>query len=412
MLKHLFGGGGRARLGRLPALLVLLALSGAGLGAGLGAAWAKPSGEATYAAAHPKRAGEVRVHFIDIGQGDSALIEGPTGKRVLIDSGPSQSGAALKAYLRAVGATELDMMINTHPHADHIGNAAALLREMTVRLVLDSGYAHPIKQYRDLLDAVEETKTPIRIARRGRAIDIGGGASLELLGPEEPLISGSRSDPNSNSVVFRLTFGGQSALFTGDAEEETEERLLKTPEKLRAGLLKVAHHGSSHASSDRFLDAVSPAAAVVSCSERNRYGHPAPETLGRLERRAVRHWVTAQRGSLVAETDGRVWRLNGEEVGAAAPVKGAAAPVKGEAVKAAPPAPERAAPPQVADGRVNVNTASEHELNALPGIGPALAKRIVEERAAGGAFSSAGDLRRVRGIGPKTIEKLTPLVRF
>jgi competence protein ComEC len=294
-----------ARLGaRLWALLCPALLCWA-LAPLAGEASAKPSGEATYAAAHPKREGEVRVHFIDIGQGDSALIEGPTGKRVLIDSGPSQSGAALKAYLRAVGATELDMMINTHPHADHIGNAAALIREMTVRLVLDSGFAHPIKPYQDLLDAVEETKTPIRIARRGRSIDIGGGASLELLGPEEPLISGSRSDPNSNSVVFRLTFGGQSALFTGDAEEETEERLLKSPEKLRAGLLKVAHHGSRHASGDHFLDAVSPVAAVISCSERNRYGHPAPETLGRLERRGVRHWVTALGGSVVAETDGR-----------------------------------------------------------------------------------------------------------
>ena len=376
-----------------------------------GEAWAKPSGEAAYAAAHPKREGEVRVHFIDIGQGDSALIEGPTGKRVLIDSGPSQSGGALKAYLRAVGATELDMMINTHPHADHIGNAAALVREMTVRLVLDSGFAHPIKQYRDLLDAVEETKTPIRIARRGRSIDIGGGASLELLGPEEPLISGSRSDPNSNSVVFRLTFGGQSALFTGDAEEETEERLLKTPERLRAGLLKVAHHGSRHASGDHFLDAVSPVAAVISCSDRNRYGHPAPETLGRLERRGVRHWVTALSGSLVAETDGRVWRLNGEVVGGASARAGQAAHTQAAHTQAAP----KQQPPKqasAADGRVNINTATAGELQALPGIGATLAQRILEERASGGPFSSAQDLRRVRGVGPKTIEKLAPLIRF
>ena len=359
----------------------------------------------SYALKNPKQEGVVRLHFIDIGQGDSALIEGPTGKRILIDSGPSKSGNALIGYLKALGVDRLDLMINTHPHADHIGNASRVLETFQVGVVLDSGWVHPIKAYRDLLDAVEARKVPLRIARKGRKVDIGGGATLHILAPEDPLIRNSRSDPNSNSIVFRLTYQDEQALFTGDAEEETEARLLRSPEFLPASLLKVAHHGSSHASSDRFLGVVRPQIAVISCSEQNRYGHPAPETLSRLTRRRARPWVTATQGTLIAETSGQGWSLNGGPVMKAS-----------TSTTQVSPSPTREEPAQaVAEGAsqlVNVNTATANELQTLPGIGPALAKRLIDARKEGGAFSSAGDLGRVRGIGPKTIEKLRPLIRF
>jgi len=296
-------------------------------------------------------------------------------------------------------------MINTHPHADHIGNASRVLETFQVGVVLDSGWVHPIRAYRDMLDAVEARKVPLKIARKGRKVDIGGGASLHILAPEDPLIRNSRSDPNSNSIVFRLTYKGEQALFTGDAEEETEARLLRSPESLPASLLKVAHHGSAHASSDRFLGVVRPLIAVISCSERNRYGHPAPETLSRLKRRRTQPWVTATQGTLIAETSGQGWSLNGGPV-----IKAS------DLVTQVSPSPKKEAPAQaVAVGSaqlVDVNTATASELQALPGIGPALSKRIIEARKEGGAFSSADDLGRVRGIGPKTIEKLRPLVRF
>ena len=366
-----------------------------------------PSKAQSYAAAHPKAEGVLRVHFIDIGQGDSALLEGPTGKRVLIDSGPSKSGDALMAYLKAVGAERIDMMINTHPHADHIGNAARVLNTLKVGLVLDSGFLHPIKAYRDLIEAIEQTHVPLKLARKGRDIDIGGGATLRILGPEEPLISGSRSDPNSNSIVFSLTYKGERALFTGDAEEETEARLLRSPERLPASLLKVAHHGSRHASSDHFLSAVSPQAAVISCSERNRYGHPAPETMARLKRHNVKVWVTATQGTVVADTSGEGWRLNGEPTTSAQP---AHAPLAHTATAHTPP-PQTTATPQQKAGLININTANASELKGLPGIGPTLAKRIIKARAEA-PFASAEELRRVKGIGPKTVQKITGRVSF
>ena len=388
----------------------LLGLSLIALTLGLSALGGLVSAE-PYALSHPKAEGVVRVHFIDIGQGDSALIEGPTGKRVLIDSGPSKSGKQLISYLKALKIERLDLMINTHPHSDHIGNAAKLLRSFEVGVVLDSGWLHPIRAYRDLMEAIEETKVPLRIARKGRKIDIGGGASLHILGPEEPLIRNSRSDPNSNSVVFRLSYRGEAALFTGDAEEETESRLMRAPEHLSASLLKVAHHGSRHASSDHFLNAVRPKVAVISCSESNRYGHPAPETLKRLQRHGVQHWVTASQGTLVAETSGEGWSLNGgpqlkrgEEAPSATPSESArdmSAQVVAEAQPSAPQA-----------GLLNINSATAAQLQSLPGIGPALSKRIIKSREEEGPFSSASELSRVRGIGPKTVEKLKALVSF
>lgn len=407
MLKHVLtrvASGARASL----ALSLLLCLS-------VSVGWAKPAPQLSdaYAVKTPKRAGVVRVHFIDIGQGDSALIEGPTGKRVLIDSGPSKSGDSLLAYLNALGVERLDLMINTHPHADHIGNAARLLNTLQVGVVLDSGWVHPIRAYRDMLEAIEQRKVPLKIARKGRKIDIGGGAALQILAPEDPLIRNSRSDPNSNSIVFRLTYGAEQALFTGDAEEETEARLLRSPELLPASLLKVAHHGSSHASSDHFLSVVEPQIAVISCSEQNRYGHPAPETLSRLERRHARPWVTATQGTLVAETSGEGWSLNGSPVAQTKrPSRAASHSARPAPAEAMAVAAQAKSPAADVGERVNINTATANQLQTLPGIGPALSKRIIDSRTESGPFSSAGELSRVRGIGPKTIEKLRALISF
>lgn len=381
---------------------------------GLGNSVLAQDHQASYAVQNPKKEGIIRVHFIDIGQGDSALIEGPTGKRVLIDSGPSKSGNRLVHYLKALGVERIDLMINTHPHADHIGNATRILKSFQVGLVLDSGWVHPIKAYRDLLDTVEELKIPIKIARKGRIIDIGGGAQIHILGPEDPLIRNSRSDPNSNSIVFRMTYKDEQALFTGDAEEETESRLLRAPEFLRANLLKVAHHGSSHASSDHFLSTVQPVIAVISCSEQNRYGHPAPETLTRLEKRKIEPWVTATKGTLVAETNGHGWSLNGGKV-----VNSRSKSPQTQQIEAMVTSQQNEATALQVNteestkaGLININQASATDLQGLPGIGPALSERILKHRQENGPYQSVDDLRKVKGIGPKTVTKLAPLIRF
>lgn len=370
-------------------------------------------------------AAPLKVHFIDIGQGDSALIESPGGKIILVDSGPSQSWSALRDYLDALKLKQIDLMINSHPHADHIGNAAKVIDRYHVKAVLDPGFSHPIKAYRDLLEAVKEKEIPLRLGRLGRKIQIGGGAELELFAPEEPFIRNSRSDPNSNSIVFRLTYKDQAALFTGDAEEETESRLMPHAKRLRADLLKVAHHGSKHASSRAFLDAVKPKHAVVSCSETNRYGHPAPETIEALKRVEAKPWVTALKGTIVASTEGQSWHLvqanqalpstpeEGSQTVQKVP-KSTTDPVENTIIIAqsssASPS-TKLGTPDCTHGQININKATLTELKTLPRIGAALGQRIIDSRAEG-LFTSASELRRVKGIGAKTVENLAQLICF
>jgi beta-lactamase superfamily II metal-dependent hydrolase len=257
--------------------------------------------------AAPARAkgGRVRVDFIDVGQGDAALITSPTGKTVLIDGGPHEASASLVTFLRGRHATPLDLVLLTHRHTDHLGGLPAVVEEIGVRQFLDAPTPHPGKEREHLMLALERAHVPIRDATPGRAIDLGGGATLTLLGPPEPPIVGSRSDVNANSVTARLDFGETSFLFMGDAETPTERWLLGRKANVRAQVLKVAHHGSRFSSTARFLDAVHPAIAVISVGARNDYRHPSVGTLRRLEDRGIEVHRTDLEGTVAIESDGR-----------------------------------------------------------------------------------------------------------
>ncbi len=336
------------------------------------------------------------VHFIDVGQGDAILIQTPRGKHVLVDSGPDAQARALTAYLDDLAVGRLDMVVNSHAHADHIAGLPALLTRWPVGLVLDSGIAHTSGTYARMLSALEAQKLSVKKARRGRKVTIEPGVSLELLGPQEPLVTGSRSDLNANSVVFRLAYGRISFLLTGDAERETEARLLVAPREVRATVLKVAHHGSAHATTAAMLKAVNPRVAVVSCGRHNKYGHPAPETMARLERAGVQTYVTARDGDVVISTDGRKLRIE------TYPKRPASAKTTTSEAKPLP-----VQPGATSTLLLDVNTASHEQLRSLPGVGPKTAEKIIAAR----PFASVPELRRVKGIGAKKLARLLPLVR-
>ena len=145
---------------------------------------------------------------------------------------------------------------------------------------------------------------PVRTATRGRVIDLGGGATITLLGPPEPVIVGSRSDVNANSVVLRLDYRTVGMLFAADAEAKTERWLLESGIPLRAAVLKVAHHGSRYSSTRAFLRAVQPRIAVISAGAVNDYGHPAVQTLNALARQPTRVYRTDLDGTVTVTTDG------------------------------------------------------------------------------------------------------------
>jgi competence protein ComEC len=263
------------------------------------------AGAALFAPLRTWAAGTLRVDFIDVGQGDAALVTSPTGKTVLIDGGPRKSSGALLAFLTAHTQGPLDLILLSHRHEDHLGGLTAAVREIGARLFIDAPTPHAGQAYEALVQALAARGVTVRQATRGRAIDLGGGATMTLIGPPEPPIAGSRSDVNANSVVARVTFGKLAVLFAGDAEAPTEAWLLASGADLHATVLKVPHHGSRYASGARFLQAVGARIAIVSVGVGNDYGHPAPETLMRLAHSGAAVYRTDMDGDVTVEADGR-----------------------------------------------------------------------------------------------------------
>jgi beta-lactamase superfamily II metal-dependent hydrolase len=261
--------------------------------------------------ASPARAaGTLRIDFIDVGQGDAALITSPTGKTVLVDGGPSHAARALNTFLDAETDRPLDLILLSHRHEDHLGGLAAAVHHRGARLFLDAPIPHPGPAYTALMHELDDRQVLVRQATRGRRIDLGGGAVLTLLGPPDPPITGSRSDVNANSVVARLSYRKFAVLFTGDAESPTEQWLLAAGAPVQATVLKVAHHGSRYASRVGFLRQVGAQVAVVSVGARNEYHHPAPETLEHLARSGAHVYRTDVDGTVTLETDGATLRLH------------------------------------------------------------------------------------------------------
>lgn len=265
-------------------------------------------------ALRPAHAAELSLTFFDIGQGDAALIVSPSGKRVLIDGGPPESGPRLLAALQRRGVSALDLIILTHPHMDHLGGLKDVVGALPVRMFLDAAFPSTSPGYVALLKLLEERRVAMLQAVPERRIDIGEGAALRLLGPPTPWLSNTRSDINANSVLVRLAWGPRSALFTGDAEPETERWLLEryagSPETLRAEVLKVPHHGGRFSSTAAFLGVAQPQLAVISVG-RNDYGHPTAEALSRLSEQRARVLRTDQLGDItLTSRDQQPWQLS------------------------------------------------------------------------------------------------------
>lgn len=255
--------------------------------------------------------GRLEVWFIDVGQGDAAFASTPSGKTVLVDAGPPESSGRLARFLRSRLSGPIDVAVLTHPHADHVGGMRAALLVAGARHYYDPVLDHPSPILEALYRLVSDrSREGALVAHRVRAgatepVDFGDGARLEFLAPAEPLLRGTRSDVNANSIVCRLGLGSVAVLFAADAERQTEARLLQARSRLAARVLKVAHHGSRHSTGAPFLRAVAPRLAIVSVGAGNGYGHPHRATLRRLQRAGVRVHRTDLDGTLLVRTDGR-----------------------------------------------------------------------------------------------------------
>ena len=248
--------------------------------------------------------GTHEVYFFYVGQGDSELIRLPGGENILIDAGTSSTEDELVGELRSLGAETLDLVVATHPHADHIGGMAAVIDAFDVRQVVmprvSESDTPTTKTYENLLQSIADKGLTITPAEPGDELLSSGGAVLTVLAPNGK----DYGDLNNYSVVLRLTYGEDSFLFTGDAEEESEEEMLSLDWPLTATVLKCGHHGSETSTSPAFLDAVSPQYAVISCGVDNDYGHPDAVTLEKMEAAGAEVFRTDLQGTILASTDG------------------------------------------------------------------------------------------------------------
>jgi len=246
---------------------------------------------------NPTTLAPLRIHFIDVGQGDAILIQGSGGEVGLVDGGDTSSG--IVQYLQSLGITHLDMIVATHPNADHIGGLVKVLNTIPVDKVVTNGMMHTTLEYEHFLDAIITSKAEYVEVKRGETILLGN-LNFDVLSP----ISNTDDDLNNGSLVLRLVYRKVSFLFTGDTQPAAEEILLASGLDISATILKVAHHGSRSASPLDFLTAVQPEVAIYSAGLGNDYGHPHPETLDALTSVGAIIYGTDVNGTIIVTTDG------------------------------------------------------------------------------------------------------------
>ncbi|WP_077212032.1 S-layer homology domain-containing protein [Bacillus dakarensis] len=247
---------------------------------------------------------ELQAHFIDVGQGDSSLILSPNGKTILIDGGRHSAGEKVVAYLKKAGVTSIDYLVATHPDADHIGGLLDVLRQIPVKMVIDSGKEHTSETYIDYLNLIQQKNIHFRIAKTGDIISIDPAFIIQVLNSGDQEVT----DNNDASIVLKLSYNQIDFMFTGDAGVEVEERMLSRF-NVGADILKVSHHGSSTGSSWAFINAVKPKASILSYGD-NSYGHPTSEVVSRLKAAGSALYSTMGQGDIVVSTNGQSYRVS------------------------------------------------------------------------------------------------------
>lgn len=249
----------------------------------------------------PPPLNELQVHFIDVGQGDSILIDFGSDE-ILIDGGGRSPGVT--DYISEYIDGSLEVMVATHPHADHIGGLIKVLEVFQVEEIWLNGDTSTSKTYQDFMAAVNAEGAEVNLAKRNGTIAIGD-LNFSILNPPDTLFN----EINNNSIVLRLEYGDTIFLFTGDAEEEAEASILISESELQAQILKAGHHCSRTSSSKPFLEKVKPERAICMVGENNRYGHPHQETLAALEEIGAEIYRTDTNGTIIVLTDGIDYKI-------------------------------------------------------------------------------------------------------
>ncbi|OPJ55587.1 ComEC family competence protein [Alkalithermobacter paradoxus] len=244
------------------------------------------------------------VHFIDVGQGDSTLIITPDNKTMLIDAGDNNSGKTVHDYLKKHNINKIDVLIGTHPDADHIGGLDYIIHNFEIGDFYMPRKSHTTKTFKDVLVAAKNKGLKIKEGKYGVNFNLGDYVICKMLNP----VNVYGDNNNLWSIVVKLEYDQKSFMFTGDAEYPNEIDMINSGSNLKSNILKLGHHGSSSSTSEDFLRAVSPHIAVVSCKYKNQYGHPHKEVLDILKNCNIPLYRTDEQGTIVFFSDGKkIW---------------------------------------------------------------------------------------------------------
>lgn len=242
---------------------------------------------------------EMKVHYIDVGQGDSILIETPTDKVILIDGGPPNAGNKLVTYLKKQQVGEIDILVATHPDYDHIGGLIKVIQSFPIKQIVDSGKLHTTKTYIQYINQIRKNKIPVNFVNKNEKLSVDSLVQIQVLNSYE-----KNKTNNQSSIVLKLTYGTVDFLFMGDIERKQELKIMEE-ENIQSEIIKVAHHGSKTSSSLSFLQEVNPSIALLTYHKKNKYGHPVSHVIENLNKVNAQIYSTAVFGNVVIVTNGK-----------------------------------------------------------------------------------------------------------
>ncbi|PIC65317.1 hypothetical protein CSV79_01460 [Sporosarcina sp. P13] len=241
---------------------------------------------------------EMKVHFIDVGQGDAILVQSPNGKNMLVDGGPKAAGSKVVSFLKEKGVKRLDYVVATHPDADHIGGLEAVLNAFPVTNFIDSGYVHTSQTYYNLLTLIDKKNIKFTVAKELDKLALDSQLITRVLFADE-----KGKDSNAASIVLKITYNKVSFLLMGDADTVTED-YIRSKYDVKATVLKNGHHGSKTSSSAAFISSVKPSVAILSYGENNSYGHPHAAIEARLKNVGAKTYKTPVHCNITVTTNG------------------------------------------------------------------------------------------------------------
>ncbi|WP_337019414.1 MBL fold metallo-hydrolase [Oceanobacillus massiliensis] len=344
---------------------------------------------------------DLKAHYIDVGQADAALFEYNDGNQpytILFDTGDWQ-GNEVVTYLKSQDVSDIDLVVVSHPDADHIGQLDDVMQTFEVGEVWLSGNESSSDVFQRGMEAVINSGADFHEPRTGEEFEIGP-LEIDVLHPDN--ISGKS---NEESVSLLFTYGSTKFLFTGDADRSAELEMMESGMDIKADIIQLGHHGSDTSSDPAFISAVHPSVAIYSAGAGNSYGHPGERVVSLIKKSGIELYGTDVNGTIVVTTDGENYHIATNKDGTVSPGNTGDSQSTGEKADENLPAETEPAPPKDAPANnscININSASVEAVQGIIHIGPARAQDLIDLR----PFNSVDDLSRISGIGPARIAEI------